>query len=297
MPVHQRLLPQHGLSNLFELGVASKDFDAILAFNFAPVFGARNFLLVFDMMFAEQPEWFTRAERIYFSQIGPSVRRAAATYTISASEVERIKRVCRVQRLPTNIGLALPEEFVSAMPIPPNFMVPEKFMLAVGRLNARKNLGVAALTLYEAGILSPAFPLIVVGSPDGADPRLDRLRDAIKAGAVIFAGALTDGELKWLYSHCAVFIFPSLDEGFGLPVLEAVSCGARIALSDIPAFREFGNVGVFFDPTSPIEILGAVRRALEPSDVESVWEWPRRFHWDSVVTSLRNDIFETLRLP
>ncbi|WP_230011770.1 glycosyltransferase, partial [Microbacterium sp. Bi128] len=108
-------------------------------------------------------------------------------------------------------------------------------------------------------------------------------------GSVIWTGTISSGELKWAYENCRAFLFPSLDEGFGLPVLEAVNAGARIALSDIPAFREFGDVGVFFDPEDDDDIASSIAMLLH--------ELPKRaanaesmISWETVVTRLRNEV-------
>jgi glycosyltransferase involved in cell wall biosynthesis len=144
-------------------------------------------------------------------------------------------------------------------------------------LNARKNLSTVISALLEHELISRDFPLIVVGALDGAQEALGSLlRDAIRAGTVVFAGFLPDAELKWLYVNSSALIFGSLDEGFGLPILEAHATGTRIAMSDIPAFRELAADGdVLFDPRDKSSIAGAVTAILSrehgepPSDVSA----------------------------
>jgi glycosyltransferase involved in cell wall biosynthesis len=290
--IHKRKIAQHGLSNLVELGLAGRFSDCIIAFNYTPLFGRRNAsVMIFDLMFAEHPEWFTRSERAYFSVMAPAARRANHVLTISFSERDRIKRFAPKLDSVTNVGLALPREFRDAPEESPQTALPSSFLLAVGRLNVRKNLVLAAQSLRAANVISVDRPLVVVGTSDGAGPGFDAVREAIREGTIRLVGDASDSELKWLYSNCDVFVFPSLDEGFGLPVLEAKSCGARVALSDIPAFREFGDtVGTFFNPLSSASIVAAVQRALSLDAGSSKWVTPRDLNWSVVVRNIRDTI-------
>ena len=81
-------------------------------------------------------------------------------------------------------------------------------------------------------------------------------------GRVRFVGGIDDSALTWLYENCRLFVFPSLDEGFGLPVVEAALSGAPMVLSDIPAFRELAPGAAFFDPLDPASIAAVVAAEL-----------------------------------
>jgi len=102
---------------------------------------------------------------------------------------------------------------------------------------------------------------------------------------VSFLGRIGDPELSWLYAHCDLFAFASLDEGYGLPLLEARSCGARIAASNLAVFRELGVVDVFFEPRSTADIERALGVALELPKPQPDPELARG--WDEVVERMR----------
>ena len=77
----------------------------------------------------------------------------------------------------------------------------------------------------------------------------------IDRGDVLFTGFVSDPELAALYRSCALFLFPSLYEGAGLPILEAMSCGAPVAASGTSSIPEIlGDLEATFDPADPAEI-------------------------------------------
>lgn len=290
-----RRLRQHGLSNLLELGRVKC--DVVLSQNFAPL-RTRGLSAVFfhDAIFSSHPEWFSRAERTYLNLAAQSLSRADLVFTSSEAEARRIAaEYPRVEGKIHSIGLGLSREFERANPARPNLPLDEGgFILVVGRLNVRKNLRRLQDALLKDGTISKELPLVVVGAADGvAGASMDvRTQRAVSDGAILYAGFLPDSELKWLYQHCRLFTFPSLDEGFGMPILEALSCGAPMALSDIPAFREFGDVARFFDPADEDHIRDVVVDALA-----SVGDRPGMSPvrtWESSVATARNLVVNAL---
>ena len=92
----------------------------------------------------------------------------------------------------------------------------------------------------------------------------DFLRTADVRERVRFAGYLADDDLRALYSSCRVFVYPSLYEGFGLPLLEAMACGAPVITSNIPVIREtVGDVALLVSPTDVHELARSLMRLLE----------------------------------
>jgi glycosyltransferase involved in cell wall biosynthesis len=283
--------PQHSVAAMMA-GISSSRFDVVLTQNFAPL-AARGERCVFihDLMFEEHPEWFTRSERFYLKCIIWASYRAQKIFTSSKAECARIGMVLSQTKAQiTPIGLALSADYAGSHPMPlQEKPLPHDFLLSVGRINIRKNLEALVRSLVNGHLISVRRPLVIVGAPDGAQGETTSLDAATSEGTVIWTGSISDAELKWAYQKCSAFVFPSLDEGFGLPVVEAASAGARIALSDIPAFREFGDVGLFFDPNDDSDIAETVARVLQepqPRDVEPA----SNLSWDSVVTKLRDTV-------
>jgi glycosyltransferase involved in cell wall biosynthesis len=84
------------------------------------------------------------------------------------------------------------------------------------------------------------------------------------AERIVFTGYLSDEELGALYSSCAVFIYPSIYEGFGLPPLEAMACGAPVIASDISSIKEVvGKAARLVSPSSKDELARAINELLD----------------------------------
>lgn len=292
--VPSRLAP-HGVSAILELPFLNLRHraDVIVAHNFAPSFG-RSVVFVHDFLFLTNPEWFTFAERRYFGFMPLLAHRAEMIFTSSKNEAQRIRHFLKESKPVHPIGLGPNSAVIHAVPRPvPGLAEVRGFILSVGRLNIRKNLGMTLDAALDSGRVSALFPLVVVGAESGKVAEFSpRLREAIDSGAIRFLGYTSNEELSWLYSNADVFVFLSLDEGFGLPLLEALSFGTKVLASDIPVFREImGDAGVLVDPTDLAAASAGIRSALdtEPNaaDAARVLE---TYSWADTVRRMRQHV-------
>jgi glycosyltransferase involved in cell wall biosynthesis len=284
----------HGVSVLAYLD--GRGFDVVIAQNFAPLRRARvSAVFVHDVIFVRQPKWFSRLERAYLRVSLMSLFRADVVLTSSRSERAQIQKVLskRKRDSVSAVGLALSLGFERAEPEPPDgFDNSSNFLLAVGRINVRKNILFCAESLASGGLISPQRPLVIVGHGDGVAENFASIEQYIRDGSVIFAKRLTDAELKWMYIHTSLFIFPSLDEGFGLPILEAQYSRSPMVLSDISAFRELAPSETFFDPRETNSITRVVSEKLARTDEVPPRHTPST-SWSQVVRKSRNEIEKT----
>lgn len=131
------------------------------------------------------------------------------------------------------------------------------YLLCVGTPEPRKNLPalLEAFTLVRAA--GRRVRLALVGADGWGDVRVGSTE-----GVVAF-GRVDDSELRDLYAHAEALVLPSLWEGFGLPVAEALAAGCRVACSNIPALRELaGEDATYFDPATPEAISEGILKAL-----------------------------------
>jgi glycosyltransferase involved in cell wall biosynthesis len=165
--------------------------------------------------------------------------------------------------------------------------LPPKFILSLGTIEPRKNL----TSLLEAYRVlrdqGSELRLVVVGKKGWLyEGFFHRLRELGLENEVVFTGFVPDADLPAIYSAAELFVFPSLYEGFGLPVLEALACGAPVVTSNRSSLPEVaGDAALLVDPTSVGELVQAMTNILESEDVraELKAKGPRqasRFSWN-----------------
>jgi glycosyltransferase involved in cell wall biosynthesis len=118
--------------------------------------------------------------------------------------------------------------------------VEDEFLLFVGTLEPRKNLLTMLRAFEEVITRTSARPQLVIAGGEGwlIDETLSFINSASLKDRLLLTGYLNDEDLRALYSSCRAFVYPSLYEGFGLPPLEAMACGAPVIASRIAALRE-----------------------------------------------------------
>ena len=139
-----------------------------------------------------------------------------------------------------------------------------RFVLYFGSNKPHKNLPLL-IDAYAQLAARHAPPLVIAGAWDERYPQpKQRAAQHRLGGLVRFLGAVDDADLPALYSAAALFVFPSLYEGWGLPVLEAMACGTPVACANSSSLPEVvGEAGRLFDPHSVAEIRDAVAELLE----------------------------------
>jgi len=142
----------------------------------------------------------------------------------------------------------------------------------------------AAAVLYGCDSFFRDLRLLVCSwrAPDAE--RLLRYDRAVAEGRLVFHYVPSDEELAGLYSRCAAFIYPSVYEGFGIPVVEALQFGAPVACSRAASIPEAGGDAVeYFDPASEAEMRAAIRRAVlsgrTPGELERRRRQAACFSW------------------
>ena len=149
------------------------------------------------------------------------------------------------------------------------YTLPERYVLYVGSNKPHKNL----VRLVEAwGRAAPEFPdhkLVVAGAWVAAypEPRIRAEQLGLGADRIRWLGPVPGADLPVLYAAATLFVFPSLYEGFGLPVVEAMACGTPVACAEAPALSEVvGDAALQFDPRAVDDIGKVIARALSSRD-------------------------------
>jgi glycosyltransferase involved in cell wall biosynthesis len=159
----------------------------------------------------------------------------------------------------------------------------DDYVLCVGTLTPSKNLGPVTRALADAGI-----PVVVVGA--SGSRRVFAQDSSLDAPGIHLAGRLSDGELALLLRNARALVFPSLYEGFGLPVVEAQALGCPVVASDATSIPEVAGEGaLYFDPLRPEDAVARVRELIPAERRRLIAHGHRnveRFSWDRTAAIL-----------
>jgi glycosyltransferase involved in cell wall biosynthesis len=149
--------------------------------------------------------------------------------------------------------------------------LPERYILFVGSVEERKNLRGLLYAYAHLRTMEEVYPLVVVGPRRRKGSEIQRvLWELGLEQHVIFAGYVQEADLNAVYKGADLFVFPSLYEGFGLPPLEAMSCGTPVVTSNVSSLPEVvGDAAIMVDPYDVEALAQAMRRALTDADLRA----------------------------
>ena len=166
--------------------------------------------------------------------------------------------------------------------------LPERYVLFVGSLQARKNLARLLEAWQQMKEAVPDAWLVIAG----AGSKIFRPMRLASGERVTFLGSICESDLPGLYAHATLFILPSLDEGFGLPTLEAMASGTPVVASNASALPEVvGEAGLFFDPLDISGMADALRGGLTDLPLQNSLRergliWSHCFSWQNAADKL-----------
>ena len=209
-----------------------------------PAARAGGVVTVHDLAFLRFPETVTGDVEHYRELVPRALRRAGAVVTVSEAVAVEVR---------AEYGSIVPPVFVApngvdaswagAEPASPATLrrlgIPDRYLLFVGNLEPRKNLGMLLAAHRDARRADPAVPRLVLCGPAGWGDRWSG--QGPDPDHVVLAGYLSDGDLLAVVAGAAAVCMPSIYEGFGLPVLEGLAAGRPVLASDIPAHREIAE--------------------------------------------------------
>jgi glycosyltransferase involved in cell wall biosynthesis len=259
---------------------------------------------VHDLAFEHHPSAFPRAWRtLYRLGLRAAVRRADAIVTPSRNTAEDVLSRTRVDPKKLHVvplAASLPAGALDAEEVLTRLKVPTPYVLFVGTLEPRKNL-VRLVRAYRR-VAADGFPhaLVLAGPLGWHHESLMRELALSGPGEIAMTGALLPDELDAVFRAADAFVYPSLYEGFGLPVLEAMARGVPTIASSTSSVPEVtGDAAIGVDPRSIRQITDAIESVL--GDVEVAERFARRgraraerFTWDETAR-LTLQVYEDVR--
>ncbi len=261
-PVVERRLPANGVYHATE--------------HLLPWMARPAVMTVHDLIFERFPQHHTLANRAFLRVAMPLfVRRADAIIAVSQhSKGDLLDLYATPSQKVYVVDEGIDEHFRQAdedaiRRARERHSIRRPYLLMVGTLEPRKNHTLAFEAL--ARLKAEGWPhcLVVVGGRGWLFETVQRQVEALDlTGDIIFAGAVPDADLPALYSGADCFLMPSLYEGFGIPVLEAMACGAPVVSSKASSLPYVaGDAALFIEPLTAQALAAAVRQVLSNPDL------------------------------
>lgn len=250
--------------------------DAFHATNFVlpPLRRAGGVVTVHDLAFLHLTSTVSSASARYRALVPRSIQRAAVVITPSEAVADQVREAydprVPVLAVPHGVGPA----WASAQPpsdtLRAHLGLPSSYLLFVGTLEPRKDVR----TLLAAHRLLPDAPPLVLVGPPGWGEQVD-------VSGAITPGYLDEDDLRPVVAGASAVVLPSRDEGFGLPLLEALAAGTPVVASDLPVLREVGRTHATYAPVGDAAAFAeAIRSVLDdPGDAARRREHATRFTW------------------
>ena len=248
--------------------------------NQAPVSYRRNVVVIHDLCPFRHPEWYSWRFRQAFRFLVPKIARGALRVVtdsqFSAGELKDVLDLpeSRISVVPCAAAAVFQDEMSVRPPLE------NDYILAVGSFDRRKNLA-AVVRAFESLDL-PDLKLVVIGRPNRV---FSGVAPSDHSHRVVFDADADDTTLRAWYAHARLLVFPSLYEGFGLPPLEAMTCGCPCVISPCGALEEtFRDAACYCDPHSPDDIALKMRHLLTDGTLRTKYsergrQLSRNFSW------------------
>lgn len=276
----------HGLSNELPLSIKKTSVKSVVT--------------IHDLIFLRFPEYYSPVDRqIYSFKFKHACKVADKVIAISNAtkedivhffgtdpdKIEVIYQSCD----PVFRKQVSPEK---KSEIKKKYNLPEQYILFLGTIEKRKN----ALSLIKAFLNENIdFPLVIAGKPTAYISEInDFLKDNPAGNRIIFRHNIETSDLPSLYQSSIIFVYPSVFEGFGIPILEAMNSGIPVITSTGSCFAETGgDAAIYCDPYNTEQIGSALSKLLDNKDIrysmiEKGFNHSRQFDEDKVAANLMN---------
>lgn len=270
--------------------------------------GRPSVIVVHDLIHRTFPEAHSRAYRLYLrASLAGVLRRADHIVTVSEASRQDLIRFHPHLKGQVTVGYGAASDRYRPRSLSPErtarlrekYDIPERFILYVGTIEPRKNLTAVVEAMEQ--LPTAGRPEFVVVGEDRGDERFRRALQSSPAGDDIHvAGYVEDEDLPVLYNAAEAFVYPSLYEGFGLPVLEAMQSGVTVVASNRSSLPEvIGDAGLLVDPEDRDELAAALWQVWTDEDTRMSYaqrglERAEEFSWEQTANQIADILHGTV---
>ena len=238
-----------------------------------PRIAAAGIVTIHDLAFVTRPQDADPAQRRFLERAVPAAI-AHARIVVAVSETTRRELMeqygvppHRIRVIPNAVSPIFeiqdtPDNLAAARH---RLRLPQEYLLSVGSIHPRKNLGGVARAAAQASQrLKRALPVVHVGREGWLCAQVFSEVTAAGSPGIRFVGQASDEMLRALYRQAVALVYPSFQEGFGIPILEAFACGTPVVTSNSSGMREAaGDAAEFVDPHDADSIASGIMRVME----------------------------------
>jgi len=275
---------------------------------FTKAIGVQRCITIHDLFHIERPDVYG------YKFNNPHLTAVASSlddddFVITVSEFTRARVINRLGHAPENvrsIHLAAEDGFTTRSleeieRVKEKYGIGRRYFVSLGQFDPRKNLGALISSVADAiGQIEDDVEFVLVAAMLSQDRTKELIEQQLgdNFGSVRIVSELDDDEFTALLSGADFFLFPTLAEGFGLPIVEAFACGCPVITSSVTAMPEIAmDAALYVDPTRPEQITNSIvnlsnSASLRESLKENAKRVSKRFHWASTV----EDILAYMRL-
>jgi glycosyltransferase involved in cell wall biosynthesis len=175
----------------------------------------------------------------------------------------------------------------------------KRYIMYIGRPQPHKNLNRLIDAFASLHASEPDLILVLAGKKDVVYSQIEEATKAKGITNIIFTDFVSEGQLRWLYENCQVYVFPSLSEGFGLPGLEAMVHGAAVVSSNATCLPEvYGDAAEYFDPEDINDMARVIKKVITDETLRQKlitlgYKQASKYSWERMAKQTL-DVYETI---
>ncbi|KAI9429020.1 hypothetical protein F5148DRAFT_1296643, partial [Russula earlei] len=234
----------------------------------------------------------------YLKQLQKKIEQADHVVAISRYVLDDVQQYINLDNKPATVIYNGCNITGSLTDIQPPVQLPQQpFLYTIGTITHKKNFHVLPALLAKNN-----YTLVISGIVQSEEYKQTIIEEAKKWGVenrVLFTGSINENDKYWYYQHCAAFVFPSLAEGFGLPVIEAMHFGRPVILSTLTSLPEVGGeAAYYFQNFEPAHMQQVLANSLQhyndtPHMATLIQERAALFNWEDTARQYL-DIYRSL---